>query len=55
MFCGVVPTPAVTFTAAIPGINYRWQMEIVRRGRAACHFDKNGKISCVWTVKADDK
>jgi len=40
MFCGVVPTPAVTFTATIPGINYRWQMEIVRRRRAAWHFEQ---------------
>jgi len=35
-----MPTAAVTFTATIPGINYRWQMEIVRRGRAAWHFEQ---------------
>ncbi len=35
--------------------NYRWHPEIVRRGRAAWHFGKNGKISCVWTAKSDDK
>jgi len=29
--------------------------EIVRRGRGAWHFDKNGKISCVWIAKSDDK
>jgi len=40
-----MPTPAVTFTATIPGTNYRWQMEIVRRRRAAWHLDKNGKIA----------
>jgi len=26
--------------------------EIVRRGRAAWHFDKNGKISCAWIAKS---
>jgi len=54
-FCGVLPTAAVTFphNSGDQLIVGKW--EIVRRGRGAWHFDKNGKISCVWIAKSDDK
>jgi len=54
-FCGVLPTAAVTFPPQFRGSIIVGKWEIVRRGRGAWHFDKNGKISCVWIAKSDDK
>ena len=44
-------TAAVTFVFAIPANTYYWRMEIWKRGGGAWTFDKNGKVSWMWTVK----
>ena len=51
ILCGVVLAAAVTFAIAIPANNTHWQVEIVKRGGGDWYFDKNGKITWMWTVK----
>jgi len=51
MLCGVMITAAVTYVFAIPANNYRWRMEIWKRGGAAWTSDKNGHFGWMWLVK----
>jgi len=42
---------AVTFVFAIPANSDQWRMEIWRRGGGAWIFDKNGRLTWMWTVE----
>jgi hypothetical protein len=42
---------AVTFVFTIPANSDYWRMEIWKRGGGAWTFDKNGRLSWMWTVK----
>ena len=44
-------TAAVAFGLAIPANNDHWRMEIWRRGGGVWTFDKEGRLSWMWTVK----
>ena len=49
--CGVIMAAAVTFVFAIPANSDQWRMEIWRRGGGAWIFDKNGRLTWMWTVE----
>ena len=49
--CGVMMAAAVTFLVAIPANNDHWRVEIVKRGGGTWCFDKNGKLSWMWTAQ----
>jgi hypothetical protein len=49
--CGVIMAATVAVVFAIPANTFHWRMEIWKRGGGAWAFDKNGKISWIWTVK----
>jgi hypothetical protein len=51
MLCGVMITAAVTYALAIPANDYRWRMEIWKRGGAAWTSDKNGHFGWTWIVE----
>ena len=42
---------ALTFLVAIPANNDHWRVEIVKRGGGTWCFDKNGKLSWMWTAQ----
>jgi hypothetical protein len=50
MLCGVMITAAVTYVFALPANDYRWKMEIWKRGGAAWTFDKDGHYGWKWMV-----
>jgi hypothetical protein len=49
--CGVMMAAALTFLVAIPANNDHWRVEIVKRGGGTWCFDKNGKLSWMWTAQ----
>jgi hypothetical protein len=49
--CGVIITAAVAFGLTIPANSDYWRMEIWKRGGGAWTFDKNGRLSWMWTVE----
>jgi hypothetical protein len=53
--CGAIMAAAVTFVLAIPANSDYWRMEIWKRGGGAWTFDKNGRLSWMWTVGPNSK
>ena len=51
MLCGVTLAAAFTFVFTIPANNYRWQIEIWKRGGAAFTIDKDGHSGWKWLVE----
>ena len=51
MLFGVMIMAAVTLVWAIPANDYRWRMEIWKRGGAAWTVDKNGHLGWKWMVE----
>jgi hypothetical protein len=51
MLFGVMVTAAVTIAFAIPANNYRWQMEIWKRGGAAWTSDRDGHFGWKWMIE----
>ena len=51
MLCGVTMMAAVTLAFAIPANDYRWRMEIFKRGGAAWTVDQNGHLGWKWRVE----
>jgi gas vesicle protein len=51
VLCGVMIAAAAAYVFAIPANSDHWRMEIWKRGGAAWTFDKNGRLSWMWTVK----
>ena len=51
MLFGVMITAAVTYVFALPANNYRWQMEIWKRGGAVWTFDKDGHHGWKWMIE----
>ena len=51
MLLGVMIMAAVTLVFAIPANDFRWRMEIFRRGGAAWTVDQNGHLGWKWMVE----
>ena len=51
MLCGVMLAATFTFVFTIPANNFRWQMEIWKRGGAAFTIDKNVHAGWKWLVE----
>ena len=51
MLLGVMIMAAVTALFAIPANDYRWRMEIFKRGGAAWTVDQNGHLGWKWIVE----
>ena|SRR6266498_4196345 len=50
ILCGVIMAAAVTVVFTIPANSDYWRMEIWKRGGGTWTFDKNGRLSWMWTV-----
>jgi hypothetical protein len=51
MMLGVMTMAAVTALFAIPANDFRWRMEIYKRGGAAWTVDQNGHLGWKWLVE----
>ena len=51
MLLGVMVMAAVTALFAIPANDFRWRMEIYKRGGAAWTVDQNGHVGWKWLVE----
>jgi hypothetical protein len=51
MLLGVMVMAAITALFAIPANDFRWRMEIYKRGGAAWTVDQNGHVGWKWLVE----